>query len=311
MRTPCITRQVSEQKFSRYRQMLTQLAGDGLRAAAKTAPSADSVLIAVPAARLLLSDDVEAHAALVKGFDALARMGRAAGRKTPKLREPDGHRRPIYHGLVLHLHLAAFNVRYEQLPRSAWSACEDRLPQAVEPARDIERYGDVPPPSDCVDLVLWQALCLLEQAEALRRDIDVELIDSVVHQAIQIDPAFASAGPNRPAPLHRREDGEALDAWTYRELCGLHALAHLALQRRSTTWARRLEQVARYHLEHTQPDYTTTQPWGVFAFLWPDQTETFADQQIHDATMHGGSCPGPVASLLLADAVHALEAFGG
>ncbi len=298
---------MSEQKFNRYHRLLATLAGDGLRAASQLHTTPDSVLIGVPAARMLLADAAATASDLVAGFDRLSRMGRAAGARTPMMGEPDGHRRPVYHGLVLHLHIAAFNFCYEQLPRSAWSACEDRLPDAVEPARDIEQYADVPPPADRVDLVLWQALCLFEQAEALCRDADIELIDSVVHQAIHIAPPDTAASAGQP--LHPRRDGEALDAWTYRELCGMHALANLAIQRRNTSWARRLEQAARYHLEHTQPDYTTTQPWGVFAFLWPDQTETFAEQQIHDATMEGGACPGPVASLLLADAAHALRAF--
>ena len=303
----CIKESVSEQKFSRYHRLLTRLAGDGLLAASRLPSTSDSVLIAVPAARLLLADDMAMQSDLVKGFDLLARMGRAAGRKTPKMGEPDGHRCSVYHGLVLHLHLAAFNRYYERLPRSDWSMCEDRLPDAVEPVRDIEQYGDVPPPADRVDVVLWQALCLLDQAEALRRDADVELIDSVVHQTIRTAPPDPGGATDRP--LHRRQDDEALNVWTCRELCGMHALANLALQRRNRPWARRLEQAALYHLEHTQPDYTTTQPWGVFAFLWPDRTETFAEQQIHGATMQGGSCPGPMASLLLADAAHSLLAF--
>ncbi len=319
---------MTEQKFTRIRPLLVELARRGLGAVARHAVDADSVLLGVPAAQLLLDDDPALYAALRAGFEHLARLGESskAGR-SPSSSEPRGHRRRIYHALVLHLHLTAFNEHYERLPGSAWGACEDRLPAAVAPARCIEDYGDVPPPADEVDSVLWHALCLLEQAQALSREVDIELIDAVVHQAISVRPPDADDATAQP--LGPRADGESLDIWTYRELSGLHALANLALSRRNTTWARRVEGIALHHLEHTQPDYTTTEPWGVFAFAWSDKTQTFAEQQIHDATVQAateqvpgaaatpeGTCAqqapvSPVSAMLLADAAHAMGAFEG
>src|SRR5690606_7345308 len=126
------------------------------------------------------------------------------------------------------------------------------------------------------DLVLWQLLCVADQAALLSRDIDFEWIDAAVYQAI------GTPGPD--GSLHPRSDEESLDAWTYRELCGVHALADLALLRRNTAWARRVQEVVRYHMDNSQPDNTTTQSWALFAFLWSPATRPFAEQQLHDAT---------------------------
>ena len=105
------------------------------------------------------------------------------------------------------------------------------------------------------------------------------------------------------------EADESFDLWTYRELSGLHALANLALRQRNQVWAKRVQDIAEYHQANTQPDYTTSQPWGVFAFLWPDSTHLFAEQQIHDAQTEGGGGLTPLAAMLLADAAHSLAAF--
>jgi len=307
------------QEFSQYQEMLSRLAARALGAGdlagkhshegAEGTPM--SVSLAVPAARLLLGDDHTLYPALAKGIQRLAQVGQTAikaGGSGPPVIDEAGHSREIYGALVLYLHLAAFSQRYETLPSDLWGICEDRLPEAVAPARWIEGLTGTPPDPPKVSMALWAALCLLRHAMLAGRDVDVELAEAVVHQII-----------NRPGPggsLHPLEDpasnsGTAsIDTWTYHELCGLHALASLAVIRRHAAWAKRVEQVAMYHLEHTQPDHTTTQPWGVFAFLWSPKTRSFGEQQIHDATAHsGGLGLGTIAGMLLADAAVWLAAF--
>ncbi|XAL98538.1 hypothetical protein OT109_13230 [Phycisphaeraceae bacterium D3-23] len=110
--------------------------------------------------------------------------------------------------------------------------------------------------------------------------------------------------------LHTQTADDTPDAWVYRELTGLHAL-HLASQvARGAGWAARCALVAEYHLEHTQPDYTTYQPWALPAFAEGDATAVFAEQQLHDVQTHlaiegqgGALLPG----LLLADASASLD----
>src|SRR5690606_9803795 len=117
----------------------------------------------------------------------------------------------------------------------------------------------------------------------------------------------------RPAEaLHGHDANEPLDFWTYRELAGLHALARLAaMPGRSSRpdWQARVAQIAAFHLDHTQPDYTTYEPWALFAFAGSPHTALFAEQQLHDATTHLGQSGGSAAvmvALLLADAFDAM-----
>ncbi len=136
------------------------------------------------------------------------------------------------------------------------------------------------------------------------RDVDAELVDAVVHTLVH--------NPGLELSLHPRTTEESLDAWTYRELSGLHALAALALARRNAAWSRRVEEIATYHLANTQPDHTSTQPWGIFAFLWSPKTRSFAEQQLQDVTTFGatgGEGLGAFSAMLLADAADALATF--
>lgn len=79
---------------------------------------------------------------------------------------------------------------------------------------------------------------------------------------------------------------ESLDAWTYRELAGLHAVETMA-----RAWPDRglwgwVDRVAAYHVENTQPDNITGQPWAVAAFARSLEGAMFAEQQLHDAEIY-------------------------
>ncbi len=283
-------------KFSRYRAMVLPMATAALRATVER----DGVALGVPAAMLLLEDDAALHGELARGLRALAAGG-------TMLADASGHRRDVYHPFVLHLHLRAFARRYESMSAGAWTACEDALPASVEPVRSVENFADRPPPPSQAALALWQALCLAEFAHVAQRDVDAEVADGIVHQVV------SQPGPG--GSLHRPSPEASPDAWTYAELCGLHALANVALLRRNRTWARRVEEIGSYHLEHTQPDYTTTQPWGVFAGLWSDRTVPLAEQQLHDVSSAQATAADEYArhramtGMLLADAADALAQF--
>jgi hypothetical protein len=294
-----VTTDAKPSKFSQYRAMVSPMAAAALRGAPEPH---DGVALGVGAAVLLLEDDASRYAALPAGLHALASCPRP-----PMLADPSGHRRDVYFPFVLHLHLRAFALRYESMPTGVWTACEDVLPAAVDPVREAEDYADRPPPPERAALTLWQALCLAEFADVTRRDVDVEVADAVAHQI--------AARPGADGTFHPRSPDQSLDAWTYRELCGMHALAGLALLRRNRTWASRVEQIGRYHQEHTQPDYTTTQPWGVFAGLWSPTTDMFAQQQLHDTASAQATASDEYArhlamiGMLLADAADALARF--
>jgi hypothetical protein len=100
---------------------------------------------------------------------------------------------------------------------------------------------------------------------------------------------------------------EPPDHWTYRELVGLHALRTLIGQHPAPPerWTERLRQITAYHQQHTQPDYTTYQPWALAAFLSNPETTWFAEQQLHDVQSHlsiEGGAGAVLPALLLADA---------
>ena len=215
----------------------------------------------------------------------------------PRLADSLGHLRDEYHAFAVHLCLGAFSRRYESLPPDAWSACEQAVLDAVAPLRLIEFIqGDTPPAM--VPLVLWSALGLMQAARLLSRDVDLDLADAVVAQVLD--------RPGDNGALHPSGEHDSLDTWTWRELVGLHALAHIALLRRNAAWTRRVREVAMYHVQNTQPDNVTTQPWALFAFLWSPSSRPFAEQQMHDATVQGLN---PVSAMLLADAADALAEF--
>lgn len=283
---------VKDSQFIRYHAMVSQLASQGLQRGATASP-ANALAAALPAATLLLRDDASQHDPLVQAMRDVA--------ATTSLVDWAGHSRPYYHPLAIHLCLAAFGRRYETISPAAWSRCEEIIPSLVEPLRGAEHFADAVPPDEYVPLVLWQALGLAQQATLLSRDIDLEMTDSLV-AAIVANPANGGA-------LHRMAPDESLDGWTYSELVGLHALARLALLRRNQAWAKRVEEIALFHLENTQPDNATNQPWGLFAFLWSGKTRSFADQQLHDVTAHGGGSITPLAGMLLADAADCLAEF--
>lgn len=307
--------------LSQYHAVLLRAARASLEAVDQTvwrASSAGSqevdLALAIAAARLLLDDEPALYRDLAEGVERLARLGQSwrvsDQRKMPRVIDASGHSRPVYWAFVTHLHLAAFALRFESLPQSLWASCEEAITDAVEPARAVEAYTGAPPDGAIVDQVLWQAVCLMEFASLTVRDVDMEIVDGVVDQ---IGLLAESDGA-----LHERRADESLDAWTYRELCGLHALARLAVQRRNRAWARWVERIAIFHMDRTQPDHTTNQPWAVFAFLWSPKTRLFADQQIHDATSHGSlaatgrgeaSHLTPLAGMLLADAASLAALF--
>lgn len=308
---------MKDREFSRYRELLTRLAlpslRQGVEAAAGAGSQGASVLAGAAPAALLLRDDPSLHEALARGLQSLAAAagpdapwaGLDGATGDPVLRDPAGHSRKIYYPLIVHLHLAAALERQDSLAPERLAACRAAAPEATAPARRLHAYAQAPAPVPLTALTLWQALCLLDAAALLRDESPLGAIDAAVDHLV--------ARPGPEGSLHPRDAEESLDAWTYRELSGLHALANLALARQNPAWSRRVEAIAMHHLENTQPDHTTSQPWGVFAFLWSPRTRVVAEQQIHDATAQGtleGPGLGPLPAMLLADAAACLARFG-
>ena len=156
-------------------------------------------------------------------------------------------------------------------------------------------------------LQLWVARCLSggnsPRDQELSQHLD-ELWEKALQQ--QTTPGIGH--------LHPLDAETCLDAFVFDELAALHAGFIVALTSPTDRRPARLEQMhtlARYHVENTQPDNTTNQPWGLPAFAyWPD-TFPFALQQWHDTQTWLATHPGPLSGLiagLLADALAYLNA---
>jgi len=214
---------------------------------------------------------------------------------------------PLGFALVLHLHLAAFSARYETLPQRRWGACEHHALDAVAPVRQVARYSDLPPSQNQVDLVLWQTLCLLDYAHILGRDIDIELVDGIVHHALDalqmaIDPANGPADATAETVRPQR-------------LRGLHALADLSLQRRNRAWATVAHRVAGQMLADNEPFPPSHRPWAWFAFAWsahrgPSTPAAGPSTVPENRGAASSDCfADPLTLMLLADAAHAMGSF--
>jgi len=85
----------------------------------------------------------------------------------------------------------------------------------------------------------------------------------------------------------------------------LHALDVLAEAIDHDPWRQRVRAAAEFHQHHTQPDYTTYQPWALAVFARDPATAMFAEQQLHDVethlNLHGGG-GAVIPALLLTDA---------
>lgn len=192
-----------------------------------------------------------------------------------RLNDRLGHSRPPYYPLVVHLHLAAGLIDAD----------------AARPmVAKMTGEGDIA-------LRLWRGLCRLETGDPDARS--------------EVDAVVDAPGPSGELePFDPQRD--LLDAWWYRELVGLHALMNLAVLTGASGWLQRVDAIAAYHLENTQPDHTTAQPWGVAAFARRPASTIFAEQQMHDAQsqwMFHGPGSAILPALLLADAARALRAL--
>ena len=115
--------------------------------------------------------------------------------------------------------------------------------------------------------------------------------DGVLWPAALADaPATARADADRlllaraGSSLAGAESFRALEVWTECELSALHALARLVRLAPTPARVARLEELCRWHLEHTQPDNATNRPWAlhVFARSADPESSLYAETLLHN-----------------------------
>jgi hypothetical protein len=91
----------------------------------------------------------------------------------------------------------------------------------------------------------------------------------------------------------------------YLELTTLHALAGYAAKVDDARINSAIERCALYHLQETQPDHATAQPWGLLAFI--QFAPALADQVLHALAMQYPASVTGVPLLLLNDVRYGLR----
>jgi hypothetical protein len=93
----------------------------------------------------------------------------------------------------------------------------------------------------------------------------------------------------------------------YHELVILHAMADYAVRSSDAAAWRAVERATMFHLNETETDHATGQPWGLPAFVRVAGAEPLADGALHAVSAHQPRGASGVALLLLADTLYGLR----
>jgi hypothetical protein len=94
------------------------------------------------------------------------------------------------------------------------------------------------------------------------------------------------------------------ETWWFDELVFLHAVTSYAIASQNLAAMTAVHRAAAYHVNETQPDHATTDPWAVHAFVLHKDANMLADQELH--TVQTGS-PTAVTLMLLDDSLYCLR----
>ena len=117
------------------------------------------------------------------------------------------------------------------------------------------------------------------------------------------------AGQQPSGAFLRKGAGDNPETLWYHELVLLHAAASYAAQSNDALVTASVMQAADYHVNETQPDHATSQPWGLLAFIWRRESRPLADQVLHTLATEQVSRPGGITSMLLADCLYCLRSL--
>jgi hypothetical protein len=214
------------------------------------------------------------------------------------------HHRPVYRPLLAYAWLKAFAIRYETLSREQFG----RWDEALRVWADLleSALQNIAPGGSAIAAArgagaaeaAWTALALHVAGKLFVRDAWSDLAGDTfgrLTRAQQPDGSFLAHSISEHPEL----------AW-YHELSILHAAASYAVQAEDRALASAVRRSTQYHLSEIQADHATTQPWGIFAFIWNPQTRSIADQMLHAIRLRE---PDAVSLILLADALYCVRLF--
>ncbi len=216
-----------------------------------------------------------------------------------------GHHRPIYRPLLVYAWLSAFGLQYEDLPRSEFGRWEEAL-RAWSDLLEAE-LGEIgwdqtsawAGRGSSASEACWIAAALHRAGKVYVRDVWLDLASDLFGKVVK------SQQPSGAFLEVTKADSP--EARWFDELAMLHAAAAYAVMAEDRTVAAAVKRNTEFHLGETQPDHATSQPFGLFAFIWNQETRSLADQLMHNVSTNPGD---GVTQILLADVMQCLRLFG-
>jgi len=216
-----------------------------------------------------------------------------------------GHHRPIYRPLLVYAWLSAFSLRYEDLPREEFGRWEEALRAWCDLLEaelgDIgwDRTSAWAARGSSAAEACWIAVALQRAGKVYVRDVWIDLASDLFGKLIKSQQPSGAFLESTAA--------DSPEARWFDELAILHASAAYAALAEDRTVATAVRKNTEFHLRETQPDHATAQPFGLFAFIWNQQTRLLADAMLNHASMQ--TQLDGVTQILLADVTQCLRLF--
>ena len=238
-------------------------------------------------------------------LEPMVRMGLEGQHADATVIDGRAHYRPLYRAMLVHAAVQTFALGYEAMPRQEFGAWEEGLRAWCEELEPTIAEARVDQPSaelgGAVAEAAWGALALHIAGKVFVRDAWTDLSSDLFGRLTR--------GQVEDGRYLRAGAGDSIETTTYHELAILHAAAAYAARAEDRHVAGGVKCATEFHLENTQADHATNQPFGVFAFIWNERTRSVADGMLHAAqTVHRGD---GVRGILLGDALVSLRLFIG
>jgi hypothetical protein len=210
-----------------------------------------------------------------------------------------GHRRPGYRGLLFHSVFRAIAVDRSGGLRDYAGRWVERLAEQMAGLRWPEHGGHRIPAA--IGAVVADAVWMMLAA---REAVEFGGEASWPERAGEAFGRLAACQHPQGTFLTPTASDNPETHW-YHELVVLHAATVYAAQAQDEELAAAIARNAEFHLNETQPDHATNQPWGLAAFARNPSTRPVADGMLHAAATIGRG--SGVTSILLADALYCLR----
>src|SRR5882672_3865738 len=287
--------------FRRYAGMIASSLGRGFNFS-DTAESATAIQVERGTVLPLMLDGANVEGlARVEHLIEITRRGRL---DTIAIVDRLGHHRPIYRPLLIYAWLSAFSLRYEDLPREEFGRWEEAL-RAWCDLLEAE-LGDIgwdqtsawAARGSSASEACWTGVALHRAGKIYVRDVWIDLASDFFGKLVKAQQPSGA--------FLQITAADSPEARWFDELAILHATAAYAALAEDRTVAAAVKRNSEFHLRETQPDHATSQPFGLFAFIWNQETRSVADQMLNSVSMKE---PDEVTQILLADVMQCLRLF--